>query len=445
MSTVTEAPAFTLYPYQEEAVQAMEEERGFLLADEMGLGKTVVQMEELRRYTLTHSPTRSLIICPKSVISVWEDHAKKFGFKDVYLHHAPQKAEHLITITNWDQIRINPMYKKVGWHFVVADEAHNAKNRKAKRTRALWTIPARHRRALTGSPIVNRPDELWAILHWLYPERWTSYWKFYEKYVDYEKHPFHQYRIVKGAKNVEDLQEKLSMLMLRRFKRDVLTQLPDKYYEKIQVDLSPRQFAVYEQMRKDMLAWVGKNEDKPLAAKMVIAQLMRLRQIAGGTPDIDEEGNVTIHEPSSKIDALMDVIEGTDRPIVVFSNFRAMVRMVRERCNAGKISCVGLTGETAQSDRSEAIRAFQAGEARVFVGTIRAGGVGVTLTRSSTVVFLDRSWSPADNLQAEDRLHRIGQENAVQVIHIDANRTVDRYVEAKLDWKWSIIKQILGG
>src|SRR5580765_529062 len=445
MSIVTSP--FELYSYQKEAVEAMESHTGFLLADEMGLGKTVVQMEELRRYADTNGTTRALIVCPKSVISVWESHTKAFGFFPYV--QLPQgfrvPTGDLIAITNWDQLRVNPVYKKIPWHFVVADEAHNAKNRKAKRTKALWTLPARYKRALTGSPIINRPDELWALLHWLYPERWRRYWKFYERYVEYEQHPYHQYRIVKGAKNVDELKEELGTLMLRRFKRDVLTELPDKYYEQVLVDLNPTQRHVYDEMRKKALAWVGENQDKPLAARMVVAQLMRLRQIAGGTPDIDEDGMVTIQEPSAKIDALMDIIEGTDQPLVVYTNFRAMVRMVKERCHAAKIQCVGLTGETVESDRADAVRAFQAGEARVFVGTIRAGGVGITLTRSSRVVFLDRSWSPADNLQAEDRLHRIGQKNAVQVIHIDARNTVDQYVESKLIWKWDIIRKILGG
>lgn len=439
------------YPYQEDAIEMAWDLSGFLLADEMGLGKTVVQMEELRRRSLELDNMRTLVVCPKSVISVWVDHGEMFGFKPQV--HLPRNATGIPTgamvITNWDQLRVNPVYKKYSWTYVVADEAHNAKNRKTKRTKALWTISSRYKRALTGTPIINRPDEIWAILHWLYPTEFRSYWKFFEEYVDYEKHPYHQYRIIKGAKNAEQLKHVLSKFMIRRTKKEVLTELPDKYYEKIVVDLTSTQRRQYEDMRKDALAWVGKNEDKPLAAKMVVAQLMRLRQMAAGTADVTylEDGTlkVRIHEPSPKIDALMDLLEGTDKPVVVFTNFRGVVRMVEERCAKAGITCVSLTGTTPDKERAEHIERFQKGGARVFVGTIRAGGVGITLHRASTVVFLDRSWSPADNSQAEDRLHRIGQKNAVQVIHVDAARTVDQQVEAKLIWKWSFIKQILGG
>lgn len=438
---------FELFPYQKEGVEAAYHHTGFLLADEMGLGKTVTTLAEIRQRADEKGPGRVLVVCPKSAISVWMYHAEMFGFSPVdgLPKTTVTPTNEMFVVTNWDQLRVNANYKKFGWRYVIADEAHFAKNRKAKRTKSLWTISGQYKRALSGTPIVNRPDELWAILHWLYPQQYRSYWKFFDRYVDWEKHPFHQYRIVKGGKNLDELREELSELMLRRTKKEVLTQLPDKYYESIVVDLSPKQRRVYTDMEKKALAWVGQNEDKPLAAKMVVAQLMRLRQIASGTPDFDEEGKLTISEPSVKVDALMDIIEGTDKPVVVFTNFRSVVKMVEDRCAKVGVNAVSLTGTTPQEQRREHIERFQAGGARVFVGTIRAGGIGVTLTAASTVVFLDRSWSPADNLQAEDRLHRIGQENAVQVIYINARDTVDQVIESKLIWKWSFIRQILGG
>jgi SNF2 family DNA or RNA helicase len=150
-------------------------------------------------------------------------------------------------------------------------------------------------------------------------------------------------------------------------------------------------------------------------------------------------------EPSCKLDALMELLEDTEEPIVVYSQFKQMIKMAEVRLAKAKIPFVSLTGDTPNSERGPLVETFQSGKARVFLGTTKAGGVGITLHRASTVVFLDRSWSPADNLQAEDRLHRIGQKNAVQVIIIQSDAQVDQDVEKKLDLKWSWIRTILGG
>lgn len=445
----TDGP-FKLYDFQEEDVQRMMEMQSYLLANDMGTGKTVVQLEEIRRrLEQREGYARILVVCPKSVIPVWTEHIKTF-FPDaaIYERHVPThpagvQPELQFVVTNWDQIRISPAYKTTHWLFVIGDEIHYAKNRKAQRTKALWTIPATYRRGLSGTPMVNRPDELWAILKWLKPELFRSYWKFFNEYVQFEKNPYHGYIEVKGAKNVDQLRKLMNPFFSRRKKEDVLKELPDKYYETILVDLDAKQRRIYREMKSKALAWIGEHENEPLPARMVVAQLMRLRQFCAAYADIDDDGRVRLMEPSSKLDALMELLESTDESVVVFTNFRGVVRLASARMTKAGISHVTLTGETPQEERGQAIDAFQSGKVRVFIGTIRAGGVGVTLTRASTVVFLDRSFSPADNLQAEDRLHRIGQSNAVQVVSIQARGTVDQVVEEKLKWKWDIIKSIL--
>lgn len=441
------------YVFQEESIAKAWPKTGFLLADDMGLGKTATTLFEVTRRSEERSNlTKTLIVCPKSVFATWEKHIRLFGCEPVWglPRNATTFQKSGFVVTNWDQLRVNPAYKKIGWTYVIADEAHNAKNRNAKRTRALWTISAQYRRALTGTPIINRPDEIWAILHWLYPEQFRSYWRFYERYVDYEQHPFHGYRIVKGAKNIPELQETLAPIMIRHTKKQVLTQLPDRYYETIRVALSPVQRRIYNEMREHALAWVGRNEDKPLPAKMVVAQLMRLQQICLGTPDIkfDEEGtpSVTIHEPSAKLDALMDIIEGTEKQIVVFTNFRSAVFMTQARCVKAGIPVSIMLGGISDADRKRSIEDFVTGKTRVFVGTIATGGEGIDgLQVSDLCVFLDRNWSPAKNDQAESRLHRNGQKNAVQVIDIEAISSVDQVKRRKLIWKWKFIREILGG
>jgi SNF2 family DNA or RNA helicase len=141
----------------------------------------------------------------------------------------------------------------------------------------------------------------------------------------------------------------------------------------------------------------------------------------------------------------MEILDANpDKQFVVFSQSKQVVKLFEKRLFAKKISYGILTGDTAQSDRGDMVAAFQRGELQVFTGTIQAGGVGITLTAASTVIFLDRSWSPAINKQAEDRLHRIGQKEAVQVIDIVASNTVDLGKLTKLEASWNFIKRLLG-
>jgi len=262
-------------------------------------------------------------------------------------------------------------------------------------------------------------------------------------FVEYTVHPKLGFKQVTGAKNSETLRKLIDPFFIRRTKEQVLPELPAKYYTEVIVDLPARQRRIYEEMRKQALAWVGEHEDQPVPAAQVTTMLIRLRQFAAAYAE-NVNGKVTLSEPSVKLDALMDIIEGNG-PVVIFSNFRGMTDLAFLRLSDAGRRVSYVHGDTPTSKRKEAIDNFQEGRSEVFLATIQTGGTGIDLFRSSTAVFLDRSWSPADNLQAEDRLHRHGQKNAVQIISINARDTVDQAVEEKLTWKWALIKRILGG
>jgi SNF2 family DNA or RNA helicase len=199
-------------------------------------------------------------------------------------------------------------------------------------------------------------------------------------------------------------------------------------------------------MKDNMLAWIGEHEHEAVVAPVVIAQLTRLQQFACAYAIFDEEKNkMFLSEPSSKIDAVMEIIEELGgRQVVIFSQFSQMIKLIAARLEKKGITCGKFIGETPADERARIISGFQDGKIQVFAGTISAGGVGITLTAASTVVFTDRSWSNALNLQAEDRLHRIGQKSAVQVIDIIANDTIDRKRIKVIKQKWSWIKRLIG-
>jgi SNF2 family DNA or RNA helicase len=269
-----------------------------------------------------------------------------------------------------------------------------------------------------------------------------------------------------GVANVEELHEGMEPFYVRRLKTEVLDDLPDKYYTTVEVDLLPAQRRAYNEMRDNMLAWIGKQEDQPVAAPVVIAQLTRLQQFACAYGRLETilrkyrkckyewcvapcEGHLVdvlrLEEPSSKLDAAMDIVEDNPgKQIVVFGQSKQMINMFAARLAKRKITTAVYTGDTPDKDRTRLVEEFQQGERQIFAGTIAAGGEGITLTAASTEIYFDRAWNPTANKQSEDRCWRIGQTNAVQVISLIARDTIDFARNAKIELKWSWLKELLG-
>jgi SNF2 family DNA or RNA helicase len=334
---------------------------------------------------------------------------------------------------------LTPDLMDVQFMHVIADEVHHAQNRNAQQTIGLKRIKTVFKTGLSGTPVTNTPDKLWSILNWLYPQEFSSYWRFYGKFVDFEIDPAGGYRKIKGPKNVPILHEKINSYYIRRLKEEVLPDLPDKYYTEIHLELTDKQQKAYDEMRKHMITWL--DDGGALTAPVVVAQLQRLQQFACAYAKLTPQG-VVLTEPSSKLDALMELIESQSQ-IVVFSQFRQMCDLLETRLKKKGILYSRITGKVPQFLRQREVDRFQSGENQVFLGTIAAGGEGITLTAASCVAFLDRDWSPSMNSQAEDRLHRMGQENAVQVVDFLARGTVDLGRRAKLEVKREWLRQLL--
>ncbi len=460
-----------LFDFQREDVKKLAPLASILNACEMGTGKTyeAIALDLVRRANDHSWETKkiTLVVAPLSTLyATWAEHFEELAPELTIcvidpkvrgkFTQALRNQEADVYIMHWEALRLIPELKQQIFFHVIADEVHRAKNRKAQQTVALKKVRTKYKTGLSGTPVTNKPNDLWSILNWLYRSQFGSYWRFFEEYVSYEIQYPHGYRKILGPKNEGTLLAIMRPFYVRHLKKSrccehhpngVMEDLPDKYYSKIWVELDPKQRRAYDEMKKDMIAWL-EDEDRPLVAPVVVAQLIRLQQLASAYVTFSSETQhttVELTEPSSKLDALMQILEDNpDESIVIFSQFKQVINLLRKRLEKSGIEYVQITGDVSPTNRQRAVRDFQAGSVKVFLGTIAAGGEGITLTEASTVVFLDRDWSPAKNQQAEDRLHRHGQKNAVHVIDIMAQNTVDLGRHTQLEMKKDWIRRLLG-
>jgi SNF2 family DNA or RNA helicase len=491
----------TLFSFQQEAVDKLTRPKitSRLIGDEMGLGKTfeslAIDVKHRKDiYDKSGIPTtalKTLIIARGSAFDHWEETIYKFAPRAKVVVINPKNRPAFIRalkdphvhfyIIHWDGVRLIEELKRVAWFHIIADEVHKIKNRNAKTTKALKQIRnVKYKTGISGTPADDKPEDLWSVLNWLWPnyKGYTSYHRFVNHYCLYDTETNWgtgaQYKKFVGVKNVASLHKEMEPWFVRRKKADVMEDLPDKYYNTVWVDLLPQQRKAYDEMKKEMIAWVEmkkETESAPLAAPAVIAQLTRLQQFAmgymesyiekhrrrnkdktdwirdkvTGEPIWFEELKWRIVDPSSKIDALMDIVdEAPNDQLIVFSQFQDAVHMVGERLKQRNISFVPFTGDINQADRGKYVTDFQKGNIQVFASTIATGGESITLTAASHVIFLDRSWKPVANKQAEDRAHRVGQKNAVQITDIMARNTVDMGRRQRIEQKWEYIQKMLG-
>jgi len=474
-----------------------------LCADDMGLGKTIEATWldfQLRKKTFRKGgPKRkTLIVAPLGVHEHWVKHIRKIwpsakisvidrSDRSKFVKSLSQDYNYYILHYEALQSRIKdvgPALRKVMWFHIIADEVHRIKSRKAQQTRGLKELKTQYKFGLSGTPADNKPQDFWSILNWLYPRKYTSYWRHVNTYCEQiqicreckgrsiipDGEPEHKdtcSRTVPTIKTISGVKKEMVPVLLReidpfyvrRLKTEVLKDLPEKYYTDEIVDLAPRQRKQYDSMRKEMMAWVGEHEDQVLSAPVVIAQLMRLQQFALASASITfkpvknkktgETVNrmvVLLEDPSAKLDRLEEIFDDNpDKQFVIFSQFSRMVNLTARRLQAKGIPTGIYTGAvTDRETRDATVEAFQRGLLRAFVATIRTGGEGIDLTASSTVAFLDRDWNPSKNVQAEDRLWRFGQKNAVQVIDFMSRNTVDLGRRTQIASKWEDIKLLLG-
>jgi SNF2 family DNA or RNA helicase len=447
-----------LEPRQRAGVRFLATAHRAALCDGMGSGKTVQTICALRLLEIEgQNPFPAVVVCPNSMKATW---AKEWALWDprrkvqVVSGSATQRRKQIesgadVLVFNWEglryhsrvagygSIRLTDKEKEDGdlqaiaLRTLVADEAHRAKNPSAKQTRAAWQVAKQcmFRFALTGTPVANSPEDTWAIMHMVEPDEWPSKGQFLDRYALQSWSQFGFMNVV-GIRG--DVRDEFFRILDPRFIRrpteivvpDLKAKLPPQVRE---VDLLPKQRKAYDQLKKELLAEL---ESGVLMATNPLTRMTRLVQLAASYGELDEHGNLTLTEPSSKLDALMDILEeiGDEESAVVFAESRQLIELAAARCTKSKILHGLITGAIDVHRRQAAVDDFQAGRIRVILATLGAGGEGLTLTAARHSIFLQRSFSLVKNLQAEDRIWRKGQMREVQRIDIMAADTIEQHV-----------------
>ncbi len=401
---------------------------GGILADEMGLGKTVQTLAFLRS---NQGNGPALIVCPTSLVTNWQNEAQKFTpeLKALVLE-GPNRAALFGTIKEFDIVvtsyallrRDIEDLQKVAFSTAVLDEAQHIKNPETQNAQSAFALRAQHRFVLTGTPMENSVRDLWSIMNFALPGYLGQRNDFRERY---------ELPLARGA--APDLQRRLSRrlrpFLLRRRKRDVAKDLPEKIEQIVPCNLTGSQRSAYDALLREIQSGLGsvRKESNAAAQRMkMLTGLLRLRQVCCDLRLLGLEKD----EPSAKLELLDELlgeaIDGEHR-VLVFSQFVSMLHLMRDRLDERKLSYCYLDGSTKQR-QAEVNRFQEDASIPVFLISLKAGGVGLNLSGADTVIHFDPWWNPAVEAQATDRAHRIGQTRVVTAYKLITRDTVEEKI-----------------
>ncbi|AEW99795.1 SNF2/RAD54 family helicase (plasmid) [Streptantibioticus cattleyicolor NRRL 8057 = DSM 46488] len=422
---------------------------GCCLADDMGLGKTITVIAlHLRRHQRSaHGPT--LVVCPTSLLGNWEREVRRFApGTAVRRFHGPGRnlddlAPDAFVLTTYGTLRRDAQRLAepgVPWDLLVADEAQHVKNPYSDTARALRSVPAAGRVALTGTPVENNLSELWALLDWTTPGllgTLTAFWDRYARAVEADGDQATAHRLTRLIRP----------FLLRRRKSDpgIAPELPPKTETDQPVALTREQASLYEALVRESLAAIGE-ADGMARRGLVMKLLTGLKQVCNHPAQYLKEKNAKLAGRSGKLellDELLDTIVAEDGSALVFTQYVEMGRLLEQHLAARGTAAQFLHGGTPVKQREEMVDRFQRGERPVFLLSLKAAGTGLNLTRAGHVIHFDRWWNPAVEDQATDRAYRIGQTQPVQVHRLIAEGTVEDRIAEMLQRKKDLADAVL--
>ena len=422
---------------------------GGILADDMGLGKTLQVIAHIHARKEAGAAGPTLVVCPASLVYNWVSEIGRFapsldavavvGSKTARTAQIGGAGERDVLITSYDLLRRDvEAYSGHRFARVVLDEAQYIKNPKAQVTKCAKCLDADVRFALTGTPIENRLQELWSIFEFLMPGYLGSREQFakrYESPVEANEH-----------ESASLLRCAIGPFVLRRLKSEVLADLPEKTESVVYAQMEGKQRKLYLACQDRLALQVQHLGDKEIKKEKlkVLAELTKLRQVCCD-PSLyfeDYDGG------SAKLETCMELVSqavDSGHKVLLFSQFTSMLEIIGKRLGAEKLSYLTLTGSTSKEERERLVRRFQAGEADVFLISLKAGGVGLNLTAADVVIHYDPWWNTAAQDQATDRAHRIGQRRDVNVFKLIAKDTIEERILQMQEAKRGLAESVLSG
>lgn len=411
---------------------------GGILADEMGLGKTIQAIT----FILSEKEKKTLVVAPTSLIYNWKNEFEKFApeLKIAIIHgNKEERAEIIkkyndydVLLTTYGTLRNDDeSYKNITFDYCIIDEAQNIKNPLAQSSKSIKEINAKVKFALTGTPIENNLIELWSIFDFVMPGYLYNNSEFRKRFIG-------------GEDSLNQLQKYIKPFMLRRLKKEVIKELPEKIEKKHYVDLAEEQKKVYSTFVKDIKE---KMEDENFEGDKItiFSYLTKLRQLCLEPSLLIEDykgGN-------SKLEAALEIISTgieSNHKILLFSQFTSVLAVIQDELEKNNIEYAYLDGKTKASKRLDLVEEFNNSEkAKVFLISLKAGGTGLNLTSADIVIHFDPWWNPSIEEQATDRAHRIGQEKVVEVIKLIAQGTIEERIINLQEEKKELINNVMSG
>ncbi len=427
-----------LRDYQQQGVNWLthlfQHKLGGLLADDMGLGKTLQVLAFIwrcKQQLLLDRPV--LILAPTSLLGNWKAEAEKFtpGLKLLLLQGPKRHAlfSHIpqcdLVITSYPLlVRDQELLLMHNWQVLILDEAQAIKNPQSRTSKAVREFNADSNFCLSGTPLENHLGELWSLFDFTLPGLLGNQ----QQFNDWFREPIeeHDDTLQYGL-----LIERVRAFMLRRLKRDVLPQLPEKIHQLCLIEMSETQQQMYDSIHAQMKQNLQRHiRDRGLQGSRmhILEALTRLRQVCCD-PRLLHQDNDMNEQSSAKLSQLMSMLEEMlqqGRSVLIFSQFTSMLKLIQQALDARAIEYALLTGQTKHRDRQ--VKRFQQSEVPLFLISLKAGGSGLNLTRADTVIHYDPWWNPAAENQATDRAHRIGQHKSVMVYKLIVENTIEQKI-----------------
>ena len=408
---------------------------GGILADEMGLGKTI----QVIAFLLHKKSKKSLVVTPTSLIYNWKEEFEKFapslnvgvihGSKSARNKILDNKENYDVLLTTYGTIKNDiEFYKNEIFDYCIIDEAQNIKNPKSQNTKIIKELNAKVKFALTGTPIENSLIELWSIFDFIMPGYLFDEKKFKRKFVG------------RNEKEIDELKSLIKPFILRRLKRDVITELPEKIEKKYYVPMTVKQKLAYKNYMKEVKLKLKTGEDDNIT---IFSYLTKLRQICQDPILVNKDYIGDSGKLNVALEIIEEVIEDNNK-MLVFSQFTSVLKRIENELNIRKIKNKYLDGATNAKERIKLVSEFnESTEPELFLISLKAGGTGLNLTSAKFVMHMDPWWNPAIEDQATDRAHRIGQKNIVEVIKLIAKDTIEEKIIQLQEDKREIINSVM--